>query len=186
MITKTYRLIPEIMAAIFILFGASSCSTNIPPDSTTQTQSEPPTIFKCVRQGSGWATIAQKGTFVVSPLITWNTTEFGSEYTPEERCNIVSPKLTKAVADNGGKLGYLKLTVGSVNNQKVVCVLSHGQTSCNSENLLFTLNQNNSQKSEEVVAKIFNVSRGNASSNIIEENGGSASILLENLIEPKL
>jgi len=192
MTTKAHRLIPQILAAVLTLFGAAACSTTTASapqteDPNTQTESKAPaTVFRCVKEGTGWATVAERGTSLVFTLITWNTTEFGSEYTPQERCNIVSPKLTKAVADNGGKLGYLKLTVGSIKNQKVVCVLNDGQTSCNSDNLLFTLNQKNSQSSQEVLAKIFRVSQANATNSVIEENGSSASILLENLIEPKL
>ena len=191
MTKKPHRLIPQILAAVLIMFGAAACSTTASTpskeNSNTQTESKAPaTVFRCVKEGSGWATVAERGTSLVFTLITWNTTEFGSEYTPQERCNIVSPKLTKAVADNGGKLGYLKLTVGLIKNQKVVCVLNDGQTSCNSDNLLFTLNQKNSQSSQEVLAKIFRVSQANATNSVIEENGSSASILLENLIEPKL
>lgn len=192
MTTKAHRLIPQILAAVLILFGAVACSTtaSTPPteNSNTQTESKAPaTVFKCVKEGSGWATIVERGTPSVSPLITWNTTEFGEEYGPEKRCNLVSEKLTKAVANNGGKLGYLKLNVGSLKNQNVVCFLNRGEKNCNSENLLFTLNQKNSQSSKEVLTKIVNVSYAKATNkDIIEENGGSAWILLDNLIiEPK-
>ncbi len=187
MTTKSLRLIPQIMAAVFTLFGMAACSTTTAsaPDTSTSA-SEPPTIFKCVQQGNGWATIAKRGSLTISPLITWDTPEFGPEYTPEQRCQIVSDKLTQFVADNGGKLGYLKLIVGSLNNLKVVCVVNDGQTICDDKNLLFTLNQKNSQKPQEVLDKIFRVSEGNATNITIEENGGSYSILLENSVEPKL
>ncbi|XZN95659.1 MAG: COP23 domain-containing protein [Microcoleus sp.] len=187
MTTKSFRLIPQIMAAVFTLFGMAACSTTTAsaPDTSTQV-SEPPTIFKCVQQGNGWATIAKRGSVTVSPLITWDTKEFGDNYTPEQRCKKVSPKLTQFVADNGGKLGYLKLIVGDLNNRKVVCVVNDGQKICNAENLLFTLNQKNSKNHEEVLNKIFRVGDGDATNITIEENGESFSILLENSVEPKL
>ena len=187
MTTKSFRLIPQIMAAVFTLFGMAACSTTTAsaPDTSTQAN-EAPTIFKCVQQGNGWATIAKRGSLTISPLITWDTKEFGEEFTPEQRCKKVSPKLTQFVADNGGKLGYLKLRFGPLNNQTVVCVVNDGQKICDAENLLFTLNQKNSKNPQEVVNKIIRVGNGDATNVNIEENGKSFSILLENLVEPKL
>ena len=187
MTTTLHRLIPQIMAAVFTLFGMAACSTTTAsaPDTSTQAN-EPPTIFKCVQQGNGWATIAKRGSLTISPLITWDTKEFGEEFTPEQRCKKVSPKLTQFVADNGGKLGYLKLIFGPLNNQTVVCVVNDGQKICDAENLLFTLNQKNSKNPQEVLKKIFRVGDGDATNITIEENGESFSILLENSVEPKL
>lgn len=191
MTTKAHRLIPQILAAVLTLFGAAACSTTTASapqteDPNTQTETKPATVFRCIKQDSSWATIAEQGT-ASSPLITWNSTEFGSEYTPEKRCNVVSEKLTKAVANNGGRLGYLKLNVGSIKNKQVVCFLNRGEKNCNSENLLFTLNQKNAQSSAEILTKIVNVSYAKATNkDLIEENGGSAWVLLDNLIiEPK-
>ncbi len=186
MTTPLRRLIPQIMAAAFTLFGMVACSTTTAsaPDSSTQV-SEPPTTFKCVKQGNGWATIGEKGNFTTkSPLITWDSKEFGPEYTPDKRCNIVSAKLTKAVVDNGGKLGLLKIKVGSLNNQKVVCVIKDAQTSCNDGNTLFTLNQKHSDKPAESLQKIFQqYSEGSASNSKLDQNATSDSILLKNLVD---
>ena len=66
------------------------------------------TVFDCVKNESDsgdskvvtFATFARRGERRSSaPLITWNSTEFGSEYPPEKRCGIVSQKLkfTKTV-----------------------------------------------------------------------------------------
>ena len=185
MTTTLHRLIPQIMAAVFTLFGMAACSTTASaPDTSTQAN-EPPTIFKCVQQGSGWVTIAKRGTLTISPMIVWNTTEFGPRHQPEQRCKEVSARLTKAVADNGGKLGFLQFKIGLLNNQSVLCFVNDGQTSCDSQNMLFTLNQNNSQKPGEVLKKILNISDANATNNQIEENGNSASILWENLVPSK-
>lgn len=187
MTTTLNRLIPQIMAAVFTLFGMAACSTTIAlaPDTSTQ-DNEPPTLFKCVQQGSGWATTVERGNITTkSPLITWDSTEFGPEFTPDKRCQIVSDKLTKAVAKNGNRLGTLQLTVGRLNNQSVVCVVNDGKTSCNDDNILFTLNQNNSQNGQAVLDKIFGFSKGNADSPSVRERT-SGSILLDNLVESKL
>jgi len=187
MTTKLHRLIPQIMAAVFTLFGMAACSTTTAsaPDSSTQA-SEPPTLFKCVQQGSGWATTVERGNITTkSPLITWETEEFGTEYTADKRCQIVSDKLTKAVAKYGNRLGTLQLTVGTLNNRKVVCVVNDGKTSCNDDNTLFTLKQENSQNGQEVLNTIFRFAKGDSGSPHIRENT-SGSILLENLVESKL
>jgi hypothetical protein len=175
------------MAAVFTLFGMAACSTTTAsaPDTSTQA-SEPPTIFKCVQQGSGWATTVERGNITTkSPLITWDSTEFGPEFTPDKRCQIVSDKLTKAVAKYGNRLGTLQLTVGTLNNRKVVCVVNDGKTSCNDDNTLFTLNQNNSLNGQEVLNTIFGFAKGDAGLPSIKE-GTSGSILLENLVESKI
>jgi Circadian oscillating protein COP23 len=187
MTTKLHRLIPQIMAAVFTLFGIAACSTTTTsaPDTSTEAN-EPPTVFKCVQQGSGWATTVEKGNLTTkSPLITWDTKEFGDNYTPDKRCQIVSDKLTKAVAKNGKKLGTLQLIVGTLNNQNVVCVVNDGKKSCNDDNTLFTLNQNNSKNGQEVLDQILGFSSANANSPAVREKT-SGSILLDNLVEEKL
>jgi Circadian oscillating protein COP23 len=187
MTTTLHRLIPQIMAAVFTLFGMAACSTTTAsaPDTSTQAN-EPPTIFKCVQQGSGWATTVERGNITTkSPLITWDSDEFGREFTADKRCQIVSDKLTKAVAKHGNRLGTLQLTVGTLNNRKVVCVVNDDKTSCNDDNMLFTLNQNNSQKGQEVLNTIFGFAKGDSGAPPVRENT-SGSILLENLVESKL
>jgi len=183
MTTKAHRLIPQILAAVLTLFGAAACSTTTASTPAPQTQAnELRTVFKCVQQGSDWATIAERGTDIKVPLVIWNTKEFGDNYTPDQRCKIVSERLTKNVAENGGKLALLRLMVGELNNNKVMCVVNKGSESCNSENLLFTLSQKNSEKSGDVWDTIFNIGKGNAGVPPVLENGNS-SILLENLLK---
>ncbi|MBN3957440.1 COP23 domain-containing protein [Nostoc sp. NMS8] len=108
------------------------------------------TVFRCVSQGSGYATVAQRGTKQAT-LIAWNTTYFGPEYTPEQRCQMVSSKVTQAVATNGGSLANLMLTNGPVNGQMVICYLNGGATSCNSANMLFTLKLENAKRAADIL-----------------------------------
>jgi hypothetical protein len=180
MTTKAHRLIPQIFAIIFTMFGVAACSTTASAPVPQTQANELRTVFKCVQQGSDWATIAERGSDIKIPLIIWNTKEFGDNYTPDQRCQIVSERLTKAVAENGGKLALLRLRVGELNNNKVICVTNKGSESCNSENLLFTLNQKNSEKSGDVWQTIFNIGKGDAGVPPVLEKG-NASILLENL-----
>lgn len=190
MTTKAHRLIPQTLAAVLTLFGAAACSTTTAsaPAPTPQAEAnEPPTVFKCIQQGSGWATTVEKGNITTkAPLITWDTTEFGDNYTPDIRCQIVSEKLTKAVADSGGKLDDVQLTVGFVKNRNVVCVLDNSSTECTSQNMLFTLSEKNSQTPREALATILRFNEGKATGVTISEKANASSILLINLVGSNL
>ena len=108
----------------------------------TQGQPAPvATTFQCVGLGQGYATIAKRGTRTTTPMITWKSTAFGPQFTPQRRCQIVSDRLTQAVAANGGKLKQLKMTYGTVNGSPTICYINSPAEKCNGTNLLLTLNQ---------------------------------------------
>lgn len=96
------------------------------------------TVFECVpTETTGqYATIARRGQLVTPPMIVWQRVQ---QYTPQERCQIVSNRLTAAVQANGGKFGNLLLTYGTVNNQSVICYVSSMDGTCDSNNILLTL-----------------------------------------------
>lgn len=99
-----------------------------------------PTTFQCITSGSGYATIAVAGGKKTNPLITYNNPVFsGSGFTPQRRCQEISERLETAVANNGGKLKGLLLTVGEVNGYDVICYVNNNQSGCNKSNLLMTL-----------------------------------------------
>ncbi len=102
----------------------------------------------------GTNTVAYKGS-QRSVFISWVTNEFG--YTPQERCQTVSSRLKAAVQGNGNKFSGLRLTSGTVNNRAVVCVLPIGQISCDSNNMLFTLNRKNEDQAGGIIGKLLNV-----------------------------
>lgn len=216
MTTKSSRLITEILAIVLTLFGAAACSTTTVSTSETQpvastsnnpatspvtvassltasapknSQSTIPTNFNCVQQPNGWATVAQRGNAVSqNPLLTWNSTEFGDEWTPEQRCQTVSKRLTEVVAKNGGKLAKLDLTTGKVDNgYTVICVVTAGQKSCDRQNMLFTLNKQNSQTPGEILVKITNFAKGAASNSTTAESGYIPQFIpLETLVNRSL
>ncbi|CDM98093.1 MAG: COP23 domain-containing protein [Limnospira sp. PMC 1291.21] len=99
------------------------------------------TTFRCIPVGNGYATIAVASTGHESkPLITWNSQAFiAGGYTPQNRCEIVSQRLTSAVAQNGGLLRDLLLTTGNVNGYDVVCWVNNSSSICNPNNLLVTI-----------------------------------------------
>lgn len=124
----------------------------------SQTQTVPKTdatAFRCIRQGNGYATIAQRGYRITSPIITWNSTAFGPQYTPQKRCELVSQRLTEAVVASGGRLSKLRITHGFVNSNPVICYISNKEEKCNSKNLLLTLNQSDRGKEAEILQKLM-------------------------------
>lgn len=166
------RSVSKVIVICMLLLNAASCSqqTNpsiknvsspvditTPSDEIAKPQS---TSFECMMRQAIWGTFAKRGNAVSqTAIITWNSTEFGSEYTPEKRCDIVSKRLTNAVAHNGGKLGDLALSVGLLNNQSVVCFVTQATPKCNDTNLLFTLNRENANNAQSVLANIFNFAK---------------------------
>ncbi|MFB2920926.1 COP23 domain-containing protein [Aerosakkonema funiforme] len=124
------------------------------------TSADESTVFVCENTADGiLATVAKRGEYTSSPLITWQSTYFGSNYTPDARCSIVSEKLTNAVASNGGSLANLNLTHGRVNNQTVICWVQ-GRARCNAGNMLFTLRPANAKKAPAIVQQLQDFALG--------------------------
>lgn len=129
------------------------------PEETIAPSTQPEdltTTFECITEGRNFATIARRGERVTAPLILWRTFEFGSQYTPQNRCRIVSDRLTKAVYENGGRLTNLQLTTGRVNNLPVICYTNSGQSACNSRNLLLTLDSRNASNPNAALDNLLN------------------------------
>jgi hypothetical protein len=129
------------------------------PEETITPSTQPEflrTTFECVTEGRSFATVARRGERVTAPLILWRTNEFGIQYTPENRCRIVSDRLTRAVDQNGGRLTNLQLTTGRVNNLPVICYVNNGQSNCNSQNLLLTLDNRNARDPNAALENLVN------------------------------
>ncbi len=135
-----------------------------------------------------WGTFAKRGNAISEfPMLAWNTTEFGSDYSPSKRCNIVSQRLTGAVADNGGKLSNLELTTGMLNDYPVVCFVSNRSSKCRDSNLLFTLKQENAKNPKQVLAKMILFGKGKAGEDeIIDEENYPDFISLKELVDGHL
>lgn len=138
----------------------SSPPESQPPESPTpQPSSQPiastpngPISFLCVTQGSGYATIVQRGSNTIPlPMILWNRTDLGGEMTPKERCQIVTERINKKVSQSGGNLDNLLFTVGPVNEQQVVCLIDTTEGGCSDKNIIFTLSPENAKNPGKVL-----------------------------------
>ncbi|MEC4893824.1 MAG: COP23 domain-containing protein [Oscillatoria sp. PMC 1051.18] len=105
--------------------------------------------FVCRQDNKGIPTTYAQTPRGVVPIIKWVSDYFGTEFTPEKRCQIVSQRFTDY--NNRGILNYL--TSGYLNRQPVICA----GTSCNSNNLLFTL------RSDQNPGKVLEELRNNRS-----------------------
>lgn len=165
MTTFSGRKFAQLLAATLMLLGMAACNndggegegpiTSVPTDTSGGS-----ITFKCVQQGGTWTTVVDAGASQ-APVINWKTTEFGPSWTPNQRCQTVSEKLSKAVSDNGGNLGGLDLTTGKVREYTVVCVLKSGERGCTEDNMVVTLNSRNAQNPSSVLGKITKIDPAN-------------------------
>ena len=128
-------------------------------NSSRNIKSNQSTVFQCVYQGSGLATVAVRGSNRSNPIIVWESHRFGPNHTPLQRCQTVSHKLTMAVAHNGGRLAKLLLTTGTLNGEKVICYVNTGVPYCTHRNTLLTLGAENAKNPGVVLARLLRFGR---------------------------
>ncbi|WYM01269.1 MAG: COP23 domain-containing protein [Gloeotrichia echinulata CP02] len=133
--------------------------------------------FFCGEQNGKLFTFAQRPGRDPVRVVNWNSREFSrSGYNPLTRCNQVSERFQKEYNRNG--LAYI--TVGIVNGYRVVCN-AEPLGSCNSDNILFTVNSKNDAVVS--VQQIFVIRDGNASSRIyVQESSGRTYLDLGKVI----
>lgn len=156
------KLLAPILVSTLALSGAiaSTAQAQIrvgdPTDTVTPTTPiATGTTFYCVNSGQNFATIAERNGVRTAPIFVWQTTEFGRDYTPGQRCNLVTQRLNSAVGQNGGRLRNLLLTTGRVNRLPVVCYVNSDRTGCNSQNLLFTLDSRNARNPDAALQRLL-------------------------------
>lgn len=148
------------------------------PNRPTPPPVSPPAMTVTVRC-AGRVTVAEKNGRQAT-VITWGTNYFGEQYSPETRCQTVSPKLHNAVMANGGSFAGIRFESGAVNGQLVVCALGTGQSQCNSGNLLFTLKPENRTRVRQILQDLTNFSTG-ASNAIVEDSGEGIQVDMSDL-----
>ncbi len=188
-------LIPVLVVAAAIGFGyglatftskAPSTTAETPATATNAAEPEAPTTFVCVEEEGQWKTFAESespnSNAVIrakSPLFTWNSEEFGDNWTPEKRCREVTQRFTVAVASNGGKLANLDLKTGIVNSKVVACAVKSQSEVCNDRNILFTMSQHNEADPQQTLAKLINFSQQGTP---INESAPPSAISVKSLV----
>ena len=133
-------ILPFVVSGILPIF-AYPVRSQVPSPTQATHQAPAPaalTVFECIQTETPgrYATIARRAEIVTPPIILWQQTQY---YTPLQRCQIVSNRLTNAVAVNGGRYSNLLLTYGTVNNSQVICFVNNTNGLCGSNNTLLTL-----------------------------------------------
>ncbi|MBC1240532.1 COP23 domain-containing protein [Nostoc sp. 2RC] len=141
------------------------------------------TSFVCGQIGGSPATLVQvNGQTLLLPLIIWETASY--DMSPEQRCQMVSWRMTTAVAQNGGRLSNLLLATGKVNGYNVICFVNSYE-SCNSNNIIMTLlRRENARNPGNVLTRIIRFGRYGTGLNVIENGGFTGGAVGEAEIIP--
>ena len=101
---------------------------------TTNSPAQAQSGFSCDTSGEAPTTIYQSSQGAPEPWIQWVSDHFsGSGWSPDARCQEVSNRLETYRRNR--KLRYV--TLGTINNQSVICVASKDQGPC--EGIIYTL-----------------------------------------------
>jgi len=175
---------PSMVRAVPVESGDNPPNPPTIPASDNPSDSEPTgdesyngTKFACVSQGNGkWATVGQRPGGQPIPVIIWTQSAskyFGSQFAPENRCQIVTRKFNTAVQESGGRLQDVLLTSGNVNGQVVICVISDRDNRCQDKNTLFTLKPENSKNPDKVLSQLLEISKKGSEGGVITETRSS-------------
>ena len=120
--------------------------------------------FLCDSSTGVPATVVESPQHGTVRIIEWKTTEFGDEFDPQTRCNIVSEKFQKYA--QAGTLKYF--TTGSVDRSPVICAVASEDLSCSQDNMLYTLKRGSN--ASETLKQLLDV-RSGASGTALNETG---------------
>jgi hypothetical protein len=168
-------LVPTAMAAVFLGSVAPAIAQTPQPRGST--------TFFCGQSDNHPATLVKVGDRTLqSPLIIWTSTAFGDDYPPQRRCELVSARMANAVAENNGRLQNLRLAIGELNDQTVLCY-TNGGSACTADNLLFTLKPENARNPQTVLSRLLNFGR-TGSGEVVYESGGANPTPQEEVLAP--
>ncbi len=128
-------------------------------------QAQNVTTFHCIstkvqntanREETLFATVARRGSRQTPPMILWRSNL--GKFTPQERCKVVSDRLTEVVAKNEGKLSNLYLTYGRVDGEAVICHVGDKNSACNRRNMLFTLRPQDKGNEKKILEQMVSFS----------------------------
>jgi hypothetical protein len=121
------------------------------------------TSFVCGKSDGKPATVARTKKGDV-PIVVWSSEGFSeSGFTPQIRCQQVSARFQSMY--RSGQLKYI--TAGIVNNLPVVCATKQVGSTCNQQNLLYTLKPNSDP--QQVIKRLMAI-RNRATSRGLEES----------------
>jgi Circadian oscillating protein COP23 len=155
-----------------LVIGVLGANAILLPPATAQTEGK----FYC---GQAYDLIGKTNvpaTLMSSPyrakpitVILWKSDFFGKEYTPKQRCEIVSPKFQAAYT--AGDFEYFK--VGYDRNLPIVCAVRTQNGHCTKAGMLFTLKPFGNTQSQ-LNALMGNIEGGEAGPDIYQSSGNQS------------
>jgi Circadian oscillating protein COP23 len=134
------------------------------------------TSFVCGQSNGKPATVARTKKGDV-PIVVWSSEALsGSGFTPQVRCQQVSARFQSLYRN--GQLKYI--TAGTMNKLPVVCATKQVASTCNQQNLLYTLKPN--ADPQQVIKRLMAI-RNRATSRIVEESAATPTNTPTNSID---
>lgn len=135
-------------------FSAETQTTTVPVEPAQLSPSVPTTAktvrYECRKDGNQFFTIAHNERGPID-LIAWESQYFGSQWTPERRCNVVTQRFQKF---SDAKLLHF-VSYDRLNNYNVLCIMeSETSQFCMKDTLLLTLERRDDPA--QVLASLFN------------------------------
>jgi Circadian oscillating protein COP23 len=114
-------------------------------------------------------------------IIVWKSEYFGTKYTPQQRCAIVSASLQKAFQE--GRT-YIGSGVEKSTGLGIVCGVANPDQSCDRTNMLLTLKSY--QTADETVETLGQILQGKTGKPIYQSSGGKRVDLRDLLIKRRV
>jgi hypothetical protein len=102
-----------------------------------------------------------------SVLIIWKSEYFGTKYTPQKRCEIVSAAIDKAFHE--GRT-YIGSGTDKASGLGVVCAVANPEQSCDRSNMLFTLKSY--QSAGDTIEQLGQIVQGKSGQPLYQSSGG--------------
>ncbi len=161
--------------SIAIVLLAIGTATALTPPSRAQNNTG--AGFYCGTSNGEPATIVKTATQGEVPLIVWAYSGFGSEFSPEKRCQIVSQRF-QSYYETGG-LDFI--TTQRIRGYDTVCVARAQGGSCEESRVLFTLPPG--QNANNAMEQIFNFSGPYRNNCGISRNGERVYVDVRSFIQ---
>jgi Circadian oscillating protein COP23 len=127
------------------------------------------------------ATLAQvAGKEEPTALILWKSEFFGSKFTPQKRCEEVSPKFQAAFQ---AERTFLTVGLDKRTGQGILCGVANQDEVCDRSQMIFTLKSY--QNAAETIEKLANLVGGKTNVPIYQSSNGKYIVNLRDLLNKK-
>jgi Circadian oscillating protein COP23 len=113
-------------------------------------------------------------------IVVWKSEFFGRNYTPQKRCEVVSPKFQAAF--QAGRT-FLSPGVDTATGQGIICSAASANDACDKSNMLFTLKSY--QKAQETIARLVRLEGGDRNVIPVESSGGTNVVNVKKILTRK-